>query len=92
MQSFTVIVGALLAIFGTITQVNAMAVDYAVGQNMTWVGLSKGVNITLYGNAVEIQDQLQALDPDWVPANSSMKLDVVKAAEDGSASVSFTRS
>lgn len=36
-----------------------------------WYGPSKGVNITLYGYAHEIRDQLKALDPNWLPAERS---------------------
>lgn len=74
MQSF--IFTALVAFAVGFPLTNSMSTSHNtrntdVTSKMQWEGLSNGQNVTLYGTATEIMEQLKAADPNWIPANNA---------------------
>lgn len=73
----TMMLGGLVTLFGSATcatlpvaLASRSAIDRTTNATRTpakWVGMSKGKNVTLYGEASSIMAQLKELDEDWVP-------------------------
>lgn len=56
-------IATVLAVITTLVSSSAVS-----NVTLKWVGpTSKGVNVTIYGNAQDVTAQLKVIDPEWIP-------------------------